>query len=61
MCYFFPSHFSNGIYKCLNVISGDEPFLQKIWATKTQWSPTDMKNKKKKTHLKYRSILGKRR
>ena len=48
---FFPSHFSNGIYECLNVISGDELFLQKIWAPKTQWSPTDTKNKKKKNTI----------
>ena len=26
---FFPSHFSNDIYESLNVISGDEFFLQK--------------------------------
>ena len=26
---FFPSHFSNDIYECLNVISGDEFFLKK--------------------------------
>ena len=34
---FFSFRFSNDIYKCLNVASGDEFFLQKIWALKTQW------------------------
>ena len=57
---FFPSHFLNDIYKCLNVTSGDEFFLQKIWASKTQWWPIDMKNKKKKKHLKYGSFFGER-
>ena len=26
---FFSSHFSNDLYECLNVISGDEFFLKK--------------------------------
>ena len=33
---FFPSHFSNDIYKCLNVTSGDEFFLKRNGAPKTQ-------------------------
>ena len=27
----------NDIYECLSVTSEDEFFLQKIWASKTQW------------------------
>ena len=40
----------NDIYECLDVKSEDEFFLQKIWASKTQRWPIDMKNKKKKKH-----------
>ena len=58
---FFPSHFSNDIYECLNVISGDEFFLQKIWAPKSKWLPIEIKNEKKKTRLKHRSTLDERR
>lgn len=36
------------LYICLNVVSEEEFFSQKVWTPKIQWRPIDMKNKFKK-------------
>ena len=36
------------LYICLNVVSGEEFFSQKVWTPKIQWRPIEMKNKVKK-------------
>ena len=33
---------------CLNVVSGEEFFSQKVWTPKIKWRPIDMKKKFKK-------------
>ena len=56
----FPSHFSNDLYKYLNVAAGNEFFLQNNMGSKDTMVTYWHEKLKKKTHLKYKSIFGER-